>query len=721
MKQFFVFFLLYTLPIVCIYAQNQEPIESQDTWGDYYFINAEYAKAVSAYSSFLGELSLAQQRNFAEAFARTGEILKAKNTYTAVANSIEASVNDYYRYATLLKDENALANEYREKALRLAWTTPSLFANDSLLFKKRFNSTFYAIAGLKGNTANNEFGLLFLSNDSISDVLYLSDQEKSKKRNSILKRIKTDLPIYNFYPAKLNAKEQSFIRQGTLSSSINSDFQEGPGSYDSKTDYFYFSRSTTRFDQKKTVQLNIYRIKRAEIAQNKIAESLGFNLEGSSAVHPSISPDGKRLYFASDRPNGYGGMDLYYVTIVNNQFSTPVNLGPDVNTAGDEVFPYSFDTEHLFYSSNGKDGLGKMDIFLAEHRIEKRWETFVLGKSINSSQDDFSFGLNKALNLGFFASNREGGKGQDDLYTFPFKAEISGLEDAYIYVPSDTLVVATNGVLQNDIKAMNDKDPLQRLLPKAAIQLSETTNGSLTFNSNGSFLYKSTQALSSIDSFAYAVKTSQGQSKEIWVKLKRAEVKASELTPVFSETFAPIFYNLDKSTILQSYLDRVDRVVKVMRDNPSLEVEVSSYTDCRGSSAYNLRLSKKRTNAILSYVRERIEKPERIYGEGYGELSGGIVEQNEFQLVAGSFTIQSNATALIDKLRAIGYKATLITKGQYFKVVAAESNKLSELERMRKVLQKEGVGTWINTVSCEQMSEEEYQLNRRTDFKLIRL
>jgi hypothetical protein len=167
--------------------------------------------------------------------------------------------------------------------------------------------------------------------------------------------------------------------------------------------------------------------------------------------------------------------------------------------------------------------------------------------------------------------------------------------------------------------------------------------------------------------------------------------------------------------------DRVDRVVKVMRDNPSLEVEVSSYTDCRGSSAYNLRLSKKRTNAILSYVRERIENPERIFGEGYGELSGGIVEQKEFQLIAGSFTIQSNATALIDKLRAIGYKATMVTKGQNFKVVAAESNKLSELERMRKVLQKDGVATWINTVSCQQMSEEEYQQNRRTDFKLIRL
>lgn len=709
------------MSIVCLNAQNQEPVNSNDTWGDYHFINGQFAKAIKAYSLFSGELTLAQQRNFAQAYSKIGKFLQAKNTYTPVVNSTEASVEDYYRYANMLNDENTLAKEYRDKAFRLAWTTPSLFEKDSLLFNKRFNTSSYVIEGLNGNSENNEFGLVFLSNDSISDVLYLSDQEKTKKRNSILKRIKTDLPIYNFYPAKLNTKEQSFVREGTLSSSVNSYFQEGPGSYQPETDYFYFSRSTTRFDQKKTVQLNVYRIKRADIAQNKVAESLAFNVEGSSTVHPSISSDGKRLYFASDRPNGFGGMDIYYVDIVNDQFSAPVNLGPDVNTKGDEVFPFSFDAEHLFYSSNGKEGLGKMDIHLAEHKTEKRWETFVLGKNINSFQDDFSFGLNKALNLGFFASDRTGGKGQDDLYAFPFTAEISGLDDAYVYVPSDTLIVATNGVLQNDIKALNDKDPLQRLLSKTAIQLSETTNGSLTFNLNGSFLYKSTQALSTIDSFAYAVKTTQGQSKEIWVKLEQAEIQQSSLAPILSEAFAPIFYTFDKSNIRQSYLDRVEKVVKVMRDNPSLEVEISSYTDCRGTAAYNLRLSKRRTEAILSYVRERIDKPERIFGEGYGEFSHDSIEQKEFQLVVGSFSVQSNATALVNKLSAAGYKASAIVVDQNVRVIAAGSNNSEELESLKIELQKEGIEGWINTVTCVEITEEDHQQYRRTDFKVIRL
>ena len=721
MKQFIIYLLLQTVTIVCLNAQNQEPVNTNDTWGDYYFINGKYAKAIKDYSLFSGELTLAQQRNLAQAFAQVGKPLQAKNTYLPVVNSTEASVEDYYRYANMLHDEKTLAKEYRDKAFRLAWTTPSLFTSDSLLFKKRFDTSPYVIEGLNGNTENNEFGLIFLTNDSISDVLYLSDQEKTKKRNSILKRIKTDLPIYNFYFGKLNSKEQSFVREGTLSPSVNSYFQEGPGSYQPETDYFYFSRSTTRFDQKKTVQLNVYRIKQADIAQNKVAESLTFNVEGSSTVHPSISSDGKRLYFASDRPNGFGGMDIYYIDIFNDQFSDPVNLGPDINTEGDEVFPFSFDATHLFYSSNGKEGLGKMDVYLAEHRIEKRWESFVLGKNINSEKDDFSFGLNKALNLGFFASDRAGGQGQDDLYAFPFTAEISGLDDHYEYIPSDILIVATNGVLQNDIKALNDKDPLQRLLAKEAIQVSQTRNGSLTFNSNGSFLYKNTQPLSTIDSFAYAVKTSQGQSKAVWVKLERAEVEASELTPVFSAAFAPIFYDLDRSNILQSYLERVDKVVEVMRDNPTLEVEVSSYTDCRGTAAYNLRLSKRRTEAILSYVRERIDKPERIFGDGYGELSHDTIEQKEFQLVVGSFLVQSNATALVNKLSAAGYKVSVIVVGQKVRVLAAESNKRKELESIKIELQKEGIEGWINKGTCGEISEENHQQNRRTDFKLIRL
>ena len=116
-------------------------------------------------------------------------------------------------------------------------------------------------------------------------------------------------------------------------------------------------------------------------------------------------------------------------------------MGPDINSEADEVFPFAISDTKLFFSSNGREGIGKMDVFLAEHVIEKRWETFILGKGINTEEDDFSFGIKEDLSMGYFASDRQGGQGADDLYTFPFNPEIAGLKDYYVYVPSDTLIV----------------------------------------------------------------------------------------------------------------------------------------------------------------------------------------------------------------------------------------------------------------------------------------
>ena len=183
----------------------------------------------------------------------------------------------------------------------------------------------------------------------------------------------------------------------------------------------------------------------------------------------SISPSGQKLFFASDRPGGYGGMDLYYVEINNGQFSEPNNLGPDINTEGDEVFPFAYSETQLFFSSNGKEGVGQLDIYFAENKIEKRWEAYLLGKDINTPKDDFSFGLNSAMSLGYFSSDRLGGSGAMTFILFHLRPKLV-IEDRYTFIPSDTLIVASNGILKNDMAELNQKDPLQRLIEKQAIQ-----------------------------------------------------------------------------------------------------------------------------------------------------------------------------------------------------------------------------------------------------------
>ena len=165
---------------------------------------------------------------------------------------------------------------------------------------------------INGNTPNNEFGLLFLSEGANAEIYYLSDQEKTKGESKVLKRLKTNYPIYNFYRANLVTKSLTISKIEPVPTSVNSYFQEGPGSYHPATDRFYFSRSAQRFDKKNRIQLNSYVIKKSEINSNRGVQPLPFNVEGSSTIHPSISPSGQKLFLPVTGPEDM--VEWIYIT-----------------------------------------------------------------------------------------------------------------------------------------------------------------------------------------------------------------------------------------------------------------------------------------------------------------------------------------------------------------------------------------------------------------------
>ena len=707
---------------VSIQAQLEAEVFSTENWGDYYYLNQDYEKAINFFNRTKDNKTIGTQRNWALALEALGEKGKARIQYESVVNSVDAKVEDYYNFANLLADEVSLSNEYREKAFLLPWSSPNLFQNDSLLFKKRFDQEdVYDINSVLGNTEGSEFGMVILTEDNQSSVFYLSEQDQIKASAKVMKRIKTDYPVYNFYKADFDKTNFALSNKVELNTSINSLFQEGPGSYDPDTGYFYFTRSAAKLDQNKTVQLNLYKTRLSDLNQNKLPLALPLNLDGYSTIHPSLSSDGSRLYFASDRPGGFGGMDLYVVSIVNGTFSEPINLGSDINTEGDEVFPYSYNNRFLFFTSNGREGIGEMDIFLAENRIEKRWEVHILGKGINTTDDDFAFVLNQDLSLGHLSSNISGGKGADDLYAFEFSPKIKGIEDFYEYIPSDTLVVALNNILTNDELELEQQDPLQRLVEKEVEVARQPLYGQLQLNKNGSFFYKNNAPIQAKDSFAYRLLSSKGNSEEVWVHLSRKKITEEELSPVLTDTFSPIFYDLDQSTILDTYRDRLDKVVAVMKENPALEVEISSYTDCRSSSEYNLILSSRRTQSILNYVQKRISNPERIYGKGYGEDIGSTLFKKDYALVAGSFYDLPNIKIMMNKLINKGYEPFIQKFGSYTRVLFSSLDSLAEINRIREELRVLGIDTWVLKNPCLQLTDEEHQQKRRTDFKVIRL
>ena len=703
-------------------AQESIADKPQENWADYYFINKDYKKVVAYYSASTDKRSLNDIRNWAIALNELNNKEKAVQKYAEITNSNYATVEDYYMHSNLLLKQPKLAKEYREKSVRLSWPSPDLFENDSLLFKKRFEGEAHVINSLVGNTKGSEFGMVFIRETTPNQVFYLSEQNQSKKSKKVLRRIKTDYPIYNFYKASFDKSTFTLTGIEDVSSQINSLFQEGPGSLHKESQGFYFTRSSSQWDEEKKFQLNLYQIKLAyrDISVTPKPTLLPFNMDGYSTLHPSINNSGTVLYFASNRPEGFGGMDLYKVFIKNGIFSEPENLGADINTVADEVFPYSYNDKFLFYSSNAKDGRGEMDVYLAENKFEIRWQKYLLGAGINSSADDFAFSLNQDLSLGHFSSDREGGEGSDDLYAFDFDPELSGIEDYYQYIPSDTLVVAIDNVLTNDELYLTQKDPLQRLIKKEVELTQSPLFGSLNLNKNGSFLYKNTDSNVKKDSFAYKINTVKGVSDEVWVYLDRASVKEEDLPPDLIEAFSPIFYDFADSALLNSYRDRVDEVVAVMQANPDLEVELRSYTDCRGSLDYNLKLSEQRNQEIIEYVQKRIQKPERIYGKGFGEDVVASEFNQEYALVAATYSSSSDAERAIKEFESKGYSPILQSFGSNIRVLITQQETRRAIEKAKKELKAIGIATWVLVNPCSELSDEAQQQKRRTDFEVIK-
>ncbi len=204
-----------------------------------------------------------------------------------------------------------------------------------------------------------------------------------------------------------------------LTGAINDEYHESSASFSYSGSLMFFTRSSSKKDRRGKRQLKIFMAEKAEDQWTTIQE-VPFNSDDFSTCHPAISSDGTRLYFSSNRPGGFGGMDIYVSTYRNESWSAPVNLGPVINSAGNEVFPYISEDEVLYFSSSDQGGLGRLDIFRSKKIYadsERTWQIKEnLGEPFNSPGDDFGFYINADNSGGLFTSSRDGGKGKDDIY-----------------------------------------------------------------------------------------------------------------------------------------------------------------------------------------------------------------------------------------------------------------------------------------------------------------
>lgn len=336
---------------------------------------------------------------------------------------------------------------------------------------------------------------------------------------------------------------------------------------------------------------------------------------------PAFSPDGSELYFASNRPGGYGGIDIWKATrLANSDFGNPVNLGPTINTPGNEMFPRMTPDGNFFFASDGHPGYGKLDLFVAEKDDSGIQVVRNLGQNLNSKDDDFGIFFTEYPKTGFISSNREGGEGDDDIYFFEDKT------------PKPKIVNVLLNVFTKEEKA----DGSLADLPQTRVVLYGSDNkqqGGDFSNTNGRVRFTMapdsdyTIIASKGGYFSKSILyTTKGKTPDPTTLIKEVTNVSLDTTIVLDQLILEksivldnIYYDLDKAEIRPDAAVELDKLVKILADNPSIRIELSSHTDSRSSDAYNQDLSQRRAQSAVDYIVSKGIAAERLVAKGYGE------------------------------------------------------------------------------------------------------
>lgn len=660
-----------------------------------YSKNLAYSQAIPIYESFSKEstLDVISSLDLAECYFKTFSYQKAETLYATTLDTIDQSLirpKDIFNYAMTLRSigNTDESNRWMEKYSN--GFKPSLISDEA-----HFDITLADF-----NSIHSDFGattfknaVFFLSsrNDKMFNWTYGWDNEGF-------------LDIYTLRPDDSTSSPKKF------KSKANSKFHEGSMDFTKDGKRVYFTRNNLnkkneRRDSSGIQNLQLFTALISETGDWIDIKALNINSKEYSTGHPSISADGKQLYFASDMPGGFGGPDLYVAKIENDgELSNITNLGSQINTSGREMFP-SIYKDLLFYSSDGLNGIGGLDIFIAKNDEQKFSDVRHCGQVINSAYDDFGIAFSSE-NTGYFSSNRPNGKGSDDIYEFtqirPFVFDmfISGtirssknqlpLKDAILLIkdkngeiieeiatdengyysvklnPNSTYTVeisSLNHITSEDnislspnektktfdfelaakpefglvckIMDENSKIPLKEVQITVAdqdgeikyIDASTDESGSVSKELKsvkiGDVLRLSVQITKdgylSINENIFIEITEEGViDLNKYLKTSMSKMKlGADLGKIFD--INPIYFDLGKYNIRKDASVELDKIVKIMNENPTMVIELGSHTDCRGSASSNERLSSKRANSSVNYIKKKITNPERISGKGYGE------------------------------------------------------------------------------------------------------
>ncbi|WP_203257373.1 OmpA family protein [Hyunsoonleella ulvae] len=511
---------------------------------------------------------------------------------------------NYFRYAQSLK-----ALEKYKEANAVLRTFATLKPDDSRGIEFLNNTGYleaiesmsqdYPLENLEINTPFSDFGaslykgnLVFASSRDITGKVYNWNAQPF-------------LDVFEL-DAEGNVKE--------VKGDINTKYHESSTTYTKDGNTIYFTRNNFYKGKFKKNSDNTHTLKiyKATLVDGKWTniESLPFNNDEYSVAHPTLSVDEKKLYFASDMPGTKGMSDIFVVDInEDGSYGDPLNLGPRVNTEGRENFPFVSDKGILYFSSDGHLGLGGLDVFRIEADDIKSGILKNIGQPINSPKDDFAYIINESSGKGYISSNREGGKGDDDIYSFV-------IPDCKYDVTGTVIDKKTNEILANTNITLKDEN--NNVLEYLKSDNSGTFKFSLSCKGQ-TYIVEAQKEKYEDDFTDFTVETKNGKD----LKLKLAlEPSAAKIGTDFALllNLNPIYFDYDKSFIRPDAEIELAKVIKYMKEYPSVKIDVRSHTDSRGRDTYNLSLSQRRNKSTIEYIiNEGGISADRVSGKGYGE------------------------------------------------------------------------------------------------------
>lgn len=550
------------------------------------------------------------------AYYFNAELAKAAKWYDALFSlNNQQEPEYYYRYAQTLKSigdyakADKMLEAFNEKVK--TDTRGVLFEkNKNYLEQIKANSGRFIIADAGINSKQSDYGSTLLNNK----LIFASARDTGNVTRSTFKW--TNKSFTNLYAAQLKA-DGSLEEPVRFDKKINSKFNESTPVFtkDGKTMYFTrnnFLKGKKGKDEKRVTLLKLYKADLVNDKWTNVVE-LPFNSDQYSTAHPALSTDEKKLYFASDMPGSLGQSDLYSVAINSDgTFGKPENLGAAINTEGRETFPFIAGDNELYFATDGRPGLGGLDIFTAKINNDASFGPVQnIGEPVNTKFDDFAFVIDNNTRKGFFSSNKDGGNGSDDIYKFVETRKLN-CEKELSGVIRDS---QTNEVLSGAKVILLD-DKFQQI---AAV--TSGTDGTYKFQVKCNTTYHVRAAKENYETSETPILIQSTDDKsKLDIKLEKQIKEIGIGTDLAKTLNIPIIYfDLDKSFIRKEAAFELEKVLAVMKQYPAMKIDVRSHTDSRQTEKYNLTLSNKRAKATIDWLVKQGISPARLTGRGYGE------------------------------------------------------------------------------------------------------